>query len=214
MAEASENFPGDTSSEEPVPELKEVRVFLAGKSGAGKSKLIDNLFDKENANELSAEPITTQCETKKIVKNGIKVSLTDTVGLLVGTGTGAKNKRTEEVEILLKYFQKDKKMPHLLLFCIPVDSSSKFVDSNPAIMKTLQECFGEKIWKHCKIIFTFSNTLWDQLKKKNNAFLKYKTHLNEYARLFEEELHKLGVHDVIVRTSFAEDQTTTDNIRH
>ena len=117
----------------------------------------------------------------------------------------------QDTEKLLQHFQSEEKMPHLLLYCIPVHPSSNFNDDNPDIMRTLQDCFGKKVWwKHCKLIFTFSNVVWDRLQSASDPFLKYKAQLNKCASLFEAGLRELGVDDVIVRTTFAEDQTTKE----
>ena len=62
----------------------EVHVAMAGKSGAGKSTLISNVFGVEMTQKVSAGPITTKNQTWVKEKDGIRIHVTDTVGLQVG----------------------------------------------------------------------------------------------------------------------------------
>ena len=185
----------------PPENAQEVRAFSVGKSGAGKTTFMNNFFGLP---QDLLKPSTTDCETVRLEKHGIKLVLTDTIG-----GDRAESKR--HLKLLKQRYEGG--MPSLFFYCISVDTSSKFEDGNPAIMKTLQDIFGRGIWKHCWLIFTFSNVAWKRCleSSRNNdskALEKYKRYLKQCGSLFEQELNKLGVRDIIVRTTFDEDQAT------
>lgn len=185
-------------------EKKEIRIVLAGKSGAGKSTLARNLLEDEQKFEIAAGPLTQECDTKEITRNDITIKITDTVGLGYRKGISKKE--------LQKLYRHTKGKADLLLYCIPVDLSSKFDDSNPAIMKSLHDAYGKNIWKHCIIVFTFSNLALERIKKKSEneeeAIVKYKSHLLEYATLFMKELKKFNVL-IPMKTIFEFQHTTT-----
>jgi uncharacterized protein (DUF697 family)/predicted GTPase len=60
-----------------------VNVFIAGKSGVGKSTLVNAVFDRQMATTGQVRPITA--ETREYTKEGVPVSIIDTRGLEVGS---------------------------------------------------------------------------------------------------------------------------------
>jgi GTPase Era involved in 16S rRNA processing len=181
----------------------DIKIVFAGKSGAGKSTLKSNLFKCEEEVEMSPDQITLSCGTESYSKHGTRMKVTDTMGIQVGKG-GKKEKLRE-----LSDHTGGK--ADLLVYCIPVDPSSKFDDANPAIMQSLQDAYSKDIWKQCIIVFTFSNYAWDRNRKKNSkedALAKYKTHINNYAAKVRDEFANLNVQNVKVKTIF--DQQAED----
>ena len=187
---------------------KEVKIVLAGKSGAGKTTLARNILGFEEKLEFSAGPLTQECDTQEATKNDITVRVTDTIGL--GQQEGGRRKE------LKKLFRHTKGEADLLVYCIPVDPSSKFECTNPAIMKSIQDAYGKDIWKHCIIVFTFSNiTVYrflEKMRDRDQAFSSYKNHLLAHATRFRKELERLKVKDVNIKTVFGfETEDTTDD---
>lgn len=187
----------DDTTPADIPPPINIRIVLAGKSGAGKSTLESNLFDSEELNqiEMSPDQNTPKCKTGEHSKHGITIKLTDTVGIQAGRGGK---------ERLRKLSDHTKGEADLLVYCVPVDPSSKFNDANPAIMQLLQDAHGKDIWKQCIIVFTFSNYAWDRNRKKNSkedALSKYKRHINNYAAKVRDELANLNVCNVEVKTT-------------
>jgi uncharacterized protein (DUF697 family)/GTP-binding protein EngB required for normal cell division len=68
--------------EEALRERGRVNVLIAGKSGVGKSTLVNAVFDKQLATTGQGRPVTT--ETREISKEGIPVHIFDTRGLELG----------------------------------------------------------------------------------------------------------------------------------
>ena len=169
--------------------LSQLYVAIAGKSGAGKSTLIKNIFDVEAVLEVS-KPTTTEYFTERKIKNGVEFIVTDT------------RERERDWGKRMSQYQRQ---TDLLLFCISVSPGAKFSVGNHAIMQSIHNAFGRHIWKQCVVVFTFSNTAWERFVKKCSAVTEesaYRTHLCIYARRFENELRKLNVHDVTVKTPF------------
>jgi hypothetical protein len=174
---------------------KEVSIVLVGKSGAGKSTLARNILDYRREVEFCASHITENCDTHEATRNGVTVKVTDTVGLEVKPQSTRRG--------LKKLYKHTSGKADLIVFCIPVDPSSKFRDSNPAIMKSLQDAYGKDIWKQCIIAFTFSNLTLDRMKRKlgddDNAIAWYKDLLLEHTTKFRAELERLKVKNINLR---------------
>lgn len=169
---------------------KTITIVCSGKSGAGKSTFIANLFDIEDAvkKRISAKPISTKEESWTRERNGITIKIVDTVG-----GSEIKEKQF-----------------HLLVYCMPIGPSSKFIE-NIEIIKNLHDNFGDNIFKHCVIACTFSNQAWDHVDKD---FKAYKSHIQEYIQEFQDFAGKLGAPNVNVKTVYDKDFGTyqDDNI--
>ena len=86
----------------------------------------------------------------------------------------------------------------ILVYCLSVDPDLKFKSANPSIMRSIQDVYGEDIWKRCILAFTFSNVVWKKILKKNNfnaskAIIWYRKHLQKYADLFRKGLAEMQV---------------------
>ena len=179
----------------------EITIVFTGKSGAGKSTLITNiLHDRaETEVELSPNPITEQCEQYFLKRNRIKLNVVDTAGLIAGQESSM-SKTLHDIATYTKC------KADLLVYCLNISPGSKFVDGNPAMMKSLQRAFGKEVWKHCIVVLTFSNYAWDRLSKGKDpdvAVASYLKYVKEYAALFEDHLIKvLRVSGIKVATIF------------
>ena len=158
-------------------DIKEVNIVLTGKSGAGKSTLFCHLLGEEAPIIFSPDPITQIIEIKSIVKHGVTIHLVDTPGLI----KSEKHKKEQLKEM-------SKKLGfNLLVYCISVNPSENFEETNPEIIKCLQDMYGSAIWKHCVVVFTFSNFVCTRKPKE------YKAYIEEYLVLLQKELAKYKI---------------------
>lgn len=179
-----------------VTARNEIHVVISGKSGAGKSTIARNMFGIDTAVALSTDPITMECTTHQVTKHGITVHVTDTVGHQEGKG------KKKELKRLAKHTKQQPKVD-LLVYCLSITPSSKFIEGNPAIMRSLQKAYGKEIWNHCIIVFTFGNYAWKwcqhNFEKHTDRVSHYKAFVNQYTDKFKRELENLNVKTVDVQ---------------
>ena len=169
-----------------MADTNEVTIVLAGRSGAGKSTLCNLLLSLEEEIPLKATPDTLTPKSHETTKHGVKITIIDTPGFV--------NKDLNDPQ---KKFS-------VLLFCISVDPALKFADSNPDIMQKLQLMYGKDVWKHCVVVFTFSNRALERSKKghsEEESIVSYTRYLHEFTKCFEKEIFiKLGISGVTAKS--------------
>ena len=129
-----------------------VSIFITGKTGTGKSTLVNSIV----GSVVSPESHTVYPETDEVLQlppkviNGIQVNVWDSPGLQDGT------QREEEYLHDIKANCKGK--ADLILYCVDM-SKARFVPGNRDIiaMKKLSETLGEDMWKITLIVLTFAN---------------------------------------------------------
>ena len=176
---------------------KEVNIVFVGKSGAGKSVLQNNILGIEGEVILSSRHITKDLVTNSVGKHGVTINITDTIGL-----QGRKRECRAKLKQLSNYMKVVQGNVDLLVYCLPVDPSSKFNDAQPVIMESLQEAFGKDIWKKCIVVFTFSNQVLAMIADNDKATAMFKEHIKDYANQFEVKLTQLKVRNIHVKTVF------------
>ena len=186
---------------QPVTVKEEVNIVFVGKSGAGKSVLQNNILGIKGKLILSSRHTTTRLVTNIVEKHGVTISITDTIGL-----QGRKKDCREILKEVSKYMKIKSLDVDLLVYCISVSTSSKFEEAEPAIIESLQDVFGEGIWKKCIVVFTFSNqvlaTIKQDIEDNDEATAMFKEHIKDYANQFEKKLTQLKVRNIHVKTVF------------
>lgn len=101
--------------------LKKLNIVVAGKTGVGKSTLINYIF-KERLSETGVGKPVTQ-HLKMITKNGIPLTIFDTKGLELGRDTQKKIKK-EILDIIKKrsYSNDENQYIHCIWYCINTES--------------------------------------------------------------------------------------------
>ena len=135
---------------------KECTVVVMGRTGAGKSSLINSLLCDRSAVKAArgAGPVTQQPECMKMEINGLNFLIWDTPGLFDKAGRG-------------DHYMRDMKEKigefHLVLLAIEVRDSVRFEHSDREVMKLLYAEFGRAIFQNMVVVFTKANLLLDRL---------------------------------------------------
>ena len=133
-----------------IDESKSVNIFITGKTGTGKTSLVNSLIGNIVSHEgASLNPGTTNVSRHRYKLGEITVNVWDTPGLQDGTG--------QEAEYVRDIIRRWKKID-LFIYCVRM-SEIRFVPGNPDIisMRLLNEALGSSIWKNALLVLTFAN---------------------------------------------------------
>jgi energy-coupling factor transporter ATP-binding protein EcfA2 len=141
----------ETRLNEWIENSSNVSVFVTGKTGTGKSTMVNGILGTVVCKEgHTLKPETTQVESFHLMKNGIQVIVWDSPGLQDGT--------TEESKHLDDIRCNCKGNIDLFLYCIDM-SATRFVSGNRDVkaMRQLTKTLGQDMWKNALIVLSFAN---------------------------------------------------------
>lgn len=140
-----------------------IRILVIGKTGVGKSTLVNALVGAKVAKTGDTlMGVTEKIGVHKKTKNGIHIHVCDTPGMAtIGT---------DNSDTLYSALQECKDFD-LLLFCMRM-TDYRFDDYNVREMQLITKVFGGDIWKKGMIILTHANDM--HIKEKED--FKFKLH--------------------------------------
>ena len=172
-------------------EKRRLVLVTAGRTGVGKSTLINNLLGLKGkeAAMWTARSVTIAVYFYEEEKYGILVCIIDTPGLESGDLTSE-----QEQEALARLTSYGK--PDLLLYCISL--TDRFQKYDDRIVETLTETFGTEedrgeIWRRAILVLTFGDVVLQGDEKEKRELLQI------YTDNFERALKKAKVSDVSVK---------------
>ena len=150
---AKESIQASSKAAEPSSKL---RVVVFGKTGTGKSSLINSLFHSDTpvakeGDSLSSETKSVDCYTKMVtmIVNDVHVTLWDTPGLKDPDSDGEKTIKEIGDECGTAYLD-------LFVYCTQFNQPRLGKDDVDSI-QDLTKAFGGGIWKRALFALTFAN---------------------------------------------------------
>lgn len=200
---------------------KNMSIFVSGKTGGGKSALVNALVGESVAEE-GAEPDPMTAEVKYYETNvqGVTLRVWDSPGLQDGT--------RNEKRYIDDMIAKNCAGVDLFLFCINIADTIRFTIDSPEVkaLSKLTAAFGRSLWNHAVIALTFANRVWQKnaemkaAKRKKNTEKLQELFIGKI-REWDDHLRKMLVNSVgldsaqvahltIVPTGFRTDPSLPD----
>lgn len=169
-------------------------LVVLGKSGVGKSTLINNFLELEDKNKCEANDgastTTREVKMKDNIKQEITIQMVDTPGL---GGVDSMNVK----RVLRGISDETNKQADAVLYCVSMHPASHIDSSDVKIVKRLTSAFGTNIWRHTILCLTFANNCGPE----NDEV--YKSRIESYAQQFQKVLRQANVFDVQVQSVFS-----------
>ena len=178
-------------------------IALAGKSGVGKSTMINNFLGLEGEQRCAtgddADPTTREVKICSNTKYDTEVTIVDTPGL-------GGLKRREVKKILKNISKSTDETADILLYCISLHPSGRIGAADAEIISTLTKTYGPEIWSRTILALTFAN---ERSKLTEEA---YKRLIEGYAKNFQSALRTANIFDVQVQSILAGEEVPKGTI--
>ena len=181
-----------------IEDKKELRIIATGKTGAGKSSLLNCFIGTKLFTEgIDLDPCTMVMDQHECLIDGIRVIAWDCPGLQDGLDN--------EEEYLKDLAEKTKRNIDLMLYCIDM-SATRATDlrvHGSAIQK-LTEILGPGVWSNTVIALTFSNLYVARLQTTNpgiqeeELIVEFNKQVDLWKVKLQQALCDVGVPDIVI----------------
>ncbi|CAI8036370.1 GTPase Era [Geodia barretti] len=172
---------------------RRIEILITGRTGTGKSTLVNALIGKDVAGTGSNLAVTTKHVTGHTVKAGesTEIVVWDSPGLQDGSG--------EEDEYLTQMRENCKDID-IIIYCIDVSAGRAQLQGaevnqmkDLCAIKQLTANFGTNCWEHSIFVLTRANALETSLKVKDNPEKIFQDRLKDWEKRIHAALSKEGV---------------------
>ena len=159
-----------------------MKILVLGRTGSGKSTLINNILGREIASVGHRPfPKTTTVSAYKEEIHGVSVTVCDTPGL--GDGSGQEKEYMEKIKVSCDN-------PDLVLYCLSMDNTRWHADDGEAI-KLVTKVLDNKIWDHSVLVLTFADRFVANSHPEKDTFEQRRIDLSKV--LFKKTLENEGI---------------------
>ena len=167
-----------------LQERDSLTIALVGKTGVGKSQLVNALVGDFKADEgNSLHPETKRVEVFQSEKHGVQIKIWDTPGVQDGTG---------QEDDYLQQIHENVKDVDLLLYCVAM-TDTRFRPEDKAAIRNIVDKLGTEIWKKAMIVLTFANQVRPNSSYGGSAKKYFEETLAQFRKAYTEESTSVGV---------------------
>ena len=177
-----------------VRDSKSIDVLVTGKTGVGKSSLLNYLLGKTifTVGESKESHCTSKVICEESERNGIKIRAWDSPGLQDGTGDAK----------YLKDMQENCSQVDLMLYCISMEEVRSDLHIHTSAIRKINDLFTKQHWNNTVFVLTFANAMVAVLKAQglSGATLEkeFKKRIDEWRDAIKTVLTELKVDQKIV----------------
>lgn len=187
-----------TRMNEWIQTSRSVNIFVTGKTGTGKSSLINGIVGRCVADEGNTlDPSTDKVTMYQYVVDGIEVNVWDSPGLQDGT-----NRESEYIEDIKRNCTKgdNSTVVDLFIYCIRM-SETRFVKDNQDIraMHILTDTLGMGMWSNTMFVLSFANDVVDTgVEDLELADKELEDHFNKKLTNWTERLRQTLEYELLI----------------
>ncbi len=162
---------------------KNINILVTGKTGVGKSTLVNGIVGREVAEQGDTlDPETSEVTAHTTREGDITVNVFDSPGLQDGT----KNEARYLADMKQKCADVD-----LVVYCIRM-SEPRVPEGGPDIkaIRLLNETFGHDMWKNTVFLLTFANDIVESAELEADDLCDQQRYFNEDLQSWETLIHE------------------------
>lgn len=167
-----------------------VSILAAGKTGVGKSSLLNAISGGDNFGNSKdrSQEVTKTIESNIFQEHGVIVTAWDTL-----------QDSSDNEEVYKKELKEHCSDIDLLLYCISLKETRSDFTTDVSAFKQITEALTKNIWKRSIVVLTFSNTKERRLKTMRVTDLEgsFKKQVNQHKVQLQEALQEAGVDEAI-----------------